>query len=128
LNEEKIKFVVITKASDKPCKDEGNWSDATAVINDKEVEPCLYIDADPDEFPRENILASAVTPVVIENGNRRFKIARIRVPVFTVGEILIVDDSGREVAGALRKPSKWWVEYEEFDDLREAIKRARELI
>ena len=125
--EEKIKFVVITKASTKPCGEAGNWADTIAVINDKEDEPYLYIDADPGGFPEENILAG-LSPFTVENNNRRFKIRWIRVPVFEPGEILIVDETGREVAGYCRKPSKWMVEYEEFDNLEEAIKRAREIM
>jgi len=48
-----------------------------------------------------------------------------RQPVFNVGEILILDSSGREVDYPGRKPSKWEVTYEVFDRLDEAVKRAR---
>lgn len=51
----------------------------------------------------------------------------LRCPVFTVGEILILDASGREVGGRGRKPSKWDVEVEYFDDLGAAVRRAREV-
>jgi len=122
---EKIKFVVITKASTKPCGEAGNWADAWGIINDKGDEPSLYIGADPEKFPKENILADTF---VIENNRHRFKVEGIKVPAFEVGEILIVDETGREVAGHCRKPSKWMVEYEEFDNLEEAIKRAREIM
>jgi hypothetical protein len=47
-----------------------------------------------------------------------------RVPVFTKGEILVLDASGREVAGALRKPDKWDVSVALFDTVWEAIERA----
>ena len=123
----KVKFIVITKASIKPYDTVGNWADEVAVINDKEDEPCLYIDADPENFPRENIIVSAI-PFIIEKDGRRFKIERLKSKVFYEGEILIVDESGREVAGLCRKPSKWNVEYEEFDNLEDAIKRARKIV
>lgn len=48
-------------------------------------------------------------------------------PVFSLGEILVLDDSGREVAGLGRKPSKWRVTYELFYDIALAVERAREV-
>ena len=48
-------------------------------------------------------------------------------PVFDLGEILILDDTGREVSGKGRKPLKWFVTCEHFQQLEEAIKRAREV-
>lgn len=51
----------------------------------------------------------------------------LRMPVFTLGEILVMDDSGREIGGVGRKPSKWDVECREFDSLEEAVEFARSL-
>jgi hypothetical protein len=51
----------------------------------------------------------------------------LRAPVFTLGEVLIVDGDGREMAGQGRKPSKWDVSYEEFDDPEQAVARAIEV-
>ena len=50
-----------------------------------------------------------------------------RIEVFTLGEILILDEYGREIGGAQRKPGKWHVEVEYFADLEEAVVRAREV-
>ncbi len=51
------------------------------------------------------------------------------IPVFTLAEILILDNEyGREVAGKGRKPSKWDVEIEHFQDLERAIVCAEEVI
>lgn len=50
-----------------------------------------------------------------------------RAPVFTLGEVLIVDEDGREVAGHRRKASKWDVDVEVFDLLTQAIVRAEEV-
>lgn len=47
--------------------------------------------------------------------------------VFYVGEMIIVNDLGREVCGHGRKPSKWNVKYEEFDSLEDAIRKAGEI-
>lgn len=49
-------------------------------------------------------------------------------PVFILGEILVLDSPyGREISGRGRKPSKWVVACEEFSDINEAIKRAKEV-
>jgi hypothetical protein len=45
----------------------------------------------------------------------------LRAPVFTVGEVLLLDSSGREISGRGRKPSKWVVEVEYCDTLEEAL-------
>jgi hypothetical protein len=52
---------------------------------------------------------------------------RLRQPVFHVGEILILDESGREIGYPGRKPGKWDVEIEEFFYLDQAVVRAREV-
>lgn len=58
----------------------------------------------------------------------RWKAINIRTPVFTLGEILVLNECGREIGGHGRKPSKWWVEYEEFPTIEQAIKRAEEVM
>lgn len=67
---------------------------------------------------------------MVEGGDEITKstpIWRIKVPVYVLGEILVLDEYGREVGGHGRKPSKWDVTCEEFDSLDDAIKRMREL-
>jgi hypothetical protein len=49
---------------------------------------------------------------------------KIRTPVFYPGEILILNEGGREHGFPGRKPDKWHVEYEEFATVEEAIDRA----
>lgn len=51
-----------------------------------------------------------------------------RTPVFTPGEILILDEDGRELAGRYRKPSKWGVSYETYINVEAAIDRARDVL
>ena len=47
------------------------------------------------------------------------------IPVFTLGEILILDrTTGREVDGRGRNPSKWAVTVERFDALEDAVARS----
>ena len=55
------------------------------------------------------------------------KVLSVKLPVFHRGEILLLDDSGREICGMQRKPSKWFIEYEEFKTLKKAIVRALEI-
>ena len=52
---------------------------------------------------------------------------QIQAPVFQLGEILLLDGTGREVGGSQRKPSKWIISYEEFNDAETAIKRSIEV-
>lgn len=49
----------------------------------------------------------------------------LRVPVFTLGEVLIVGDDGRELVGERRQPGKWDVGAETFDTIEEAVARAQ---
>jgi hypothetical protein len=51
----------------------------------------------------------------------------LRLEVFVPGEILVLDDDGREVAGHGRKPGKWDVDVEEFDTIEQAVSRALEV-
>lgn len=45
-------------------------------------------------------------------------------PVFHLGEIIVLDDSGREVGYPGRKPSKWFITCEEFDNVEDAVARS----
>ncbi len=51
----------------------------------------------------------------------------LRAPVFELGEVLVLGLDGRELTGRLRKPHKWGVRCELFDDADEAIARACEV-
>jgi hypothetical protein len=48
--------------------------------------------------------------------------------VFRVGEVLILNDDGREIPYPGRKPAKWSVTCEEFDNVEAAVARAREVM
>lgn len=48
----------------------------------------------------------------------------LRRPVFNVGEVLLLNPDGREVPYPGRKPAKWRVTIEEFDDVDAALARA----
>jgi hypothetical protein len=58
---------------------------------------------------------------------RDYKRGSMWMPVFELGEVVIVNESGREVVGHGRKADKWDVGYEEFDDIEQAIARAIEV-
>ena len=53
---------------------------------------------------------------------------RLRMPVFHLGEVLILDPDGREPHGSGRCPSKWDVDIEFFDDVNAAIAGAQKII
>jgi hypothetical protein len=48
------------------------------------------------------------------------------VPVFSLGEILVMGSNDRTIPDG-RKPDKWDVEYETFNNIGDAIKRANEV-
>lgn len=51
-----------------------------------------------------------------------------KYPVFQKGEVVLLDDrTGRELDGHQRKPSKWFIDYELYDSLDDAILRAFEV-
>jgi hypothetical protein len=52
----------------------------------------------------------------------------VSLPVFDLGEVLILDNNGREATGRGRKPSKWSVEVEEFNNLNEAIEYSKKVL
>lgn len=102
-------FAVITKV---PKVREGNEYDQILVEGwDKTNEEVIY------HLPKEDVKYRAVDT----------KYVNAKLPVFHLGEILILDETGREVTGVGRKPSKWSVEVQEFDNLEEAIHMAKNL-
>ncbi len=50
----------------------------------------------------------------------------IKVAAFDEGEILICDECGVEI-GAMRKPWKWDVDYEMFDNVEDAMRKSLEV-
>lgn len=71
-------------------------------------------------------------PITVDRDTdkRRSKnIIEIKRQVFAPGEILIVDPVyGREYGWPGRKPSKWAVEFERFERVEDAVKRAKEIM
>jgi hypothetical protein len=101
-------FAVITKVPE--CKQKNAYD--TVLVKDW------------DEFNEEQIYTMARE----EDFNNPNSYINAKLPVFFLGEILILDGSGREAAGQQRKPSKWSVEIEEFNTLDEAVSKAQEVL
>jgi hypothetical protein len=103
-------FAVITKI---PKVREGNEHDQILVEGwDENNEEVIY------HLPKEDEKYSMIET----------KYVNAKLPVFRSGEILILDNNGREVTGMGRKPSKWSVEVEEFINLNDAIKCSQKII
>lgn len=51
-----------------------------------------------------------------------------RMPVFALGEILVLDGEGREIGGRGRKPNKWDVDWEVCDTVEYAVLKAVEVV
>jgi hypothetical protein len=103
-------FAVITKV---PKVREGNEYDQILVEGwDEANEEVIY------HLPKEDEKYSMVET----------KYVNAKLPVFHLGELLILDHTGREVTGVGRKPSKWSVEVKEFITLDEAVQMAQEVL
>lgn len=107
-------FIVITEVPEPP--DVGNLA---------ALGPCW---AQVDQPSAENNYLPVVKPLHEVDPNLAMAaLLVLRVPVFVLGEIILVDDSGREIGGNMRKPSKWDISYEEFDLSVDAVARSREV-
>ena len=131
----KYTYCVITKVPDN-SKEGGNL--ATAMFaTDKYPDSDLYLVNDSYHWRDGKEIEADRTPHAITyddmqkvlKGKSNSMSLDFRVQVFELGELLILDaPDGREVAGKQRAPRKWYVEYEEFDDIEDAIKRSREVL
>jgi hypothetical protein len=107
-----IKFLVITKVPKMPS--DGNICD-TFLARFK-LKDCFSKKF--ESHPSLVLLQSGRAP----KGSK--DTIHIKAEVFAPGEILIVGAWGREYGYPQRKPSKWMVEYKEFDKVEDAIKCA----
>jgi hypothetical protein len=94
----------------------------------------------PDPLESQGNLAAAFEIYVIDSpyppGKARLltmyrgasSLVALRTPVFHVGEVLIVDEDGRELPYPGRKPSKWEVDVEEYDSVEAAVERAQAVL
>ena len=98
-----IKFGVITKIP--PESDDGNKYDH--IIEPEDIRVDLW----PTKF--------------MQIPDQQFS---VRLQNFELGEILVLNDYGREISGRERKPGKWFVVCEEFDSIDKAIKRAEQVM
>lgn len=117
IDKSKLSYIVITEVPeyDGTSESEGNHCDCyviydgrTLLVNCK-IKP-TYLD----------LLCTRP-----EFGNIR--LGDVKTTVFTIGEIIVVNDYGREIIGKGRSPRKWFIEYEEFNSYDKALDRAIEL-
>ena len=80
------------------------YDDIGYTAKDEYKDPVVVI---PDELPK---------------GLARKRMVHVKLPAFTLGEILIVDGRyGRELDGDGRAPRKWGVEYRMFRKVERAV-------
>ena len=98
-------FTVVTRIPDAKKGETGNLALAL---------PLYVHDGDYDEpaRPASEVLGAGILA--------------LRWEVFRLGEVLTLDHNDRDIHG--RKPSKWDIDVEYFDDIHEALARAREVI
>jgi hypothetical protein len=119
-------FAVITKVSDDLS---GNYACAEMLINpDANAHTAgANIIVNPPSHLVEKYFGDAIRrkrndPIDLTKKQLVF----CNTPVFTVGEILIMNSNDRTIPDG-RKPDKWDVEYETFTDIDSAAKRAKEV-
>ena len=97
-------YTVVTKV----CDPESGGNMALALGN-------VFLQSGPDPLHVEPIARYIGTLAV-----------NLRTPVFRVGEVLRLDNNDRDQFG--RKPSKWDIEIEDFEDAEAAFARAFEVV
>lgn len=111
-----MKFVYIVITRVPKDDEEGNLYDDFLVYRRR------------DERDDDDELVLTEPPASWWSDNTQEKPVPVRLQNFSLGEVLICDEYGREVAGRGRKPSKWYVETEKFDSLEAAVARAQAVL
>lgn len=101
-----MKIAVVTRVPDAEAGEAGNMAIAIPLY----VQPGPLPDVIVSAMPHLGMLALS-----------------LRAAVFALGEILILDNDGREFGGERRKPSKWDVGVTECETLEEAAELAATL-
>lgn len=112
--------------------DEGPWGDITHdgktyVLGGACDDLVIPMPTDKGTVLMDMMLANQVNEMGLSSMSKIEGLLHVKRNVFTKGEIVILNDYGREVCGQGRKPSKWFIEYEELDNIDDAIARAVEV-
>ncbi len=110
-----MKLVVITEVPER--KGIGNLASAIELYFEEER-----------PSPRNNFEGKVVDLHEVDPNLAMIAALKLRAPVFHLGEVLLVDEDGREVGGLMRKPNKWDVTYEEFSLVGDAYRRVQEVM
>ena len=119
-----VYFAVITKT---PKTDDGNRACKIARVNPKGD---VHVVGSKVIIAPITLNEGLFTKAIISTENTRFdfnteSVFFCSVPVFTLGEILIMDSSTDRTIPDGRKPDKWDVEYETFNRITDAVKCAK---
>jgi len=117
-------FGVITKI-------EGRSDACCAILVDPQgdsvvVGSNLVVDPDIDEDEYPGLFAEALTSQQTTIDLTKKQLLMGNAPVFRLGEILVMDGNGRTIPDG-RKPSKWFVTCEYFENIEDAKKRSKEV-
>lgn len=114
--------------------DDGNWCDNT-LWRIKDYKTQYDIETYPDREPEDTIFIGDL-PEGYDWDDKRVECIsivqnqRVKGKVFGIGEIVILDPTTeREITCPWggRKPSKWYVNWKDFNNLDKAIKYAQEV-
>jgi len=125
MKETMTQFAVITEV---PTDYTGNYAYSEILINPKADKHCVgaNILVHPPKYDEKLFVKCLMDggKDIIDLSKKQ--ILMCQTPVFTLGEIMIIDSNDRSIPDG-RKPSKWDVGCEYFNDVESAIKRARQV-
>lgn len=110
-----FEFCVITKVPGP-----GEWGNLASLVE-------VYVE---DEAPSAENNFQGVCKQLheVDRNLAMFALLKMRVPVFDLGEIIVLDRSGREIGARGRKPAKWLISFETFNKIEDAAARALEVL
>jgi hypothetical protein len=124
-----MKFAVITKIPDDL---DGNYYTEEMLVSPKHRD--IMVGSGNYVSPPEEYIGKHYRQALQRNLHGIMKIEDdeeyitfVSVPVFSIGEILVMDEGGRTIPDG-RKPTKWSVEFEMFEDIESAIERAKQVM
>jgi hypothetical protein len=121
-----IRFAVITKI---PKDYDGNYATGEILICPNASTSCVAganIVVNPPEFDESTFGDALVRKCGNTIDLTKKQMVFCLVPVFSLGEILIINSNGRTIPDG-RKPGKWNVGCEYFNTIEDAVKRAKEV-
>jgi len=99
-------------------------------IGDKEIHFCVITELSADGNLYDDFIVQRGENLVVgtDLAANESPVCMVKAPCFHLGELLILDAQyGRELICRGRKPKKWFISFELYDDFETAFNRARQV-